>query len=71
MIEHIIIDRDTAIEHLAYSELVDLECNGGCDEDDEATIQAELEALSDSELIQRYKQYVSEDATYLVTIELK
>ena len=70
MIEHIIIDRDTAIEHLLFSELEDMECNGGCDEADEARIQAELEALSSAELVQRYRLYVSEDAEYLVTVEL-
>jgi hypothetical protein len=70
MTEHIIISRRDAIEHLLISELEDLDCNGGYDESDEDRIQAELEALSSSELVQRYRIYASEDPEYLLTVEL-
>jgi hypothetical protein len=70
MEEHVIISRDDAIEHLLISELEDLDCNGGYNDADQVRIQAELEALSSAELVQRYRLYVSEDPEYLVTVEL-
>jgi hypothetical protein len=69
--EHIIISRDDIIDQLVQSEIEDRDANDEFTEGDEVSIEAEFEALSDADLVQAYKLYVSEDPEYLLTVEVK
>jgi acyl-CoA thioesterase FadM len=68
--EHIIISRGDAIQHLLDSEIEHREANSEFNEGDEVSIQAQLEALNSDELILQYRVYASEDPDYLLTVEL-
>jgi hypothetical protein len=70
MAEHIIISRSEIIDQLLDSEIEDRDANGEFTEGDEESIKAEIETLSDDELVQQYRLYVSEDPAYSLTVEL-
>jgi len=69
--EHIKIDRDTAINHLTDSMIDALEQDGSYLESIIAQGFKGFNNYTDEELIQEYRDYISEDPTYPVTIELK
>jgi hypothetical protein len=69
-VEHIRIDRDTMIEHLTGSMFDSMECDADyrwllCQ-----TGFKGFNNYTDEELIQEYRDYISEDESYPVIIEL-
>ena len=68
--EHIKIDRDTMIDHLAGSMVDAMEQDSDyCDIICRAGFKG-YDNMTDTELIAEYREYISQDTTYPIIIEL-